>query len=167
MKRILITIILLLTTTIGFSQLNLEKFDPYKKIDGIKGSRYFNATNDGVDLILETNPNVANVRLYNTHVFDDGVKYLIYIFTDDNENFLDLIVFIKRKNIRYEIFSINYMYYDRQRKVIDFTSDNKTYDKFYMTDGSYIKFDYEPKGFLFSDNINSKENKKTIANWVN
>ncbi len=139
MKRILITITILLFSLTSFSQMDFTKFN---------GHKYYDNLDDAVNIIIESNPNMDsdNIRSYE-YKFDDGRKLTFFIFTDRNGYFLDIIFFRKDVGIRYGIQIMTQRRYENlyrhKRKITDFESNLNDQYKLIMDDGSYITLIFE------------------------
>ena len=155
MKRILITITFVLTSLIGFGQLNL---------DGLTRGNYFNTLDDLNNKVKENNSSLGEIKIYEGYEFLVGRKYNIAIFSDKNGEFLDLLFYYRIPNGRYAVHSHrNTFYYDENRSVEEVKiTDN--YHKFIMNDNSYILITYKDS---FKDKNGDWDGEITFLDYIN
>jgi hypothetical protein len=137
MKRILITLIVLLSlTNTGFSQLTIVK-----SIDN--DGEYKETLKDAISSIVNDNPNIDSTNIesfvYNYKKSNENRNVRFYIFTDRNGYFLDIIPIKKAgDDFWYEITDYREIYYTEGNKIVKFESNKNDWCKISLSDGSYI-----------------------------
>ena len=147
MKRILITLIVLLTLTgTGYSQLTIN----------VGTNRYTSTLEDAVNTIIKDNSIIDkdNIVSY-SYKFDNGMRIWFYIFTDNDGYFLDIIFIKHRKpNTLYETLSARRLYYNKT-KIVNINSDFRNY-KLLLDDGSFITINFDYTQLTKSEGVCSK-----------
>ena len=132
MKRILLTLTLVLVGLVSHAQLNLDWLDDW--YDGNKQMKAHENVDTLINRIIQRNDNVYLYDVVNYNKYPDGYVANAVLFEDHDGNFVDMVYIVKRPNItRYVIvgnqtkgFGYDLINYKSKRKVFDIISSQRT-----------------------------------------